>query len=116
MGNFTNCFIQYLRYNQWKVVFAEQRSHGMAVWQDPFIPLRLPKIFNLRSDPFEHADQETMGYDQWRAERLFLLMPAQLYVGAFLASFKEFPPSQKTGSFSIDKAMEALQNGPTNAN
>ena len=105
-----------LRYNQWKVVFAEQRAHGMAVWQDPFIPLRLPKIFNLRSDPFEHADQLTMGYDQWRAERLFLLMPAQLYVGAFLASFKEFPPSQKTGSFSIDKAMEALQNGPTEAN
>jgi arylsulfatase A-like enzyme len=105
-----------LRYNQWKVVFAEQRSHGMAVWQDPFIPLRLPKIFNLRSDPFEHADQETMGYDQWRAERLFLLMPAQQYVGAFLASFREFPPSQKVGSFSLDKAMEALQNGPTEAN
>jgi arylsulfatase len=100
-----------LRYNEWKVVFAEQRAHGMDVWQDPFVPLRLPKIFNLRSDPFERADDQTMGYDLWRAERLFLLVPAQQYVGGFLATFKEFPPSQKVGSFSLDKVMEALQRG-----
>ncbi len=105
-----------LRYEQWKIVFAEQRAHGMDVWQDPFVTLRLPKIFNLRSDPFEQADQHTMGYDKWRADRLFLLMPAQQYVGAFIATFRNFPPSQALGSFSIDKALQTLQAGPQSAN
>ena len=98
-----------LRYDQWKVVFAEQREHGMNVWQEPFVPLRLPKLFNLRSDPFETADHEGMDYNRWRAEHIFLLYPAQRYVGDFLGTFKEFPPSQKPGSFSIDGALEALQ-------
>ena len=100
-----------LRFNQWKIVFAEQREHGLVVWQDPFVPLRLPKIFNLRSDPFETADKHTMGYDKWRVDRLFLLVPAQQYIGGFLATFKEFPPSQKVGSFSLDQVMQSLQQG-----
>ncbi|HEX6847843.1 MAG TPA: arylsulfatase, partial [Chitinophagaceae bacterium] len=100
-----------LRYNQWKIVFAEQRAEGLDVWQDPFVPLRLPKIFNLRSDPFEIADHEAMDYAHWRVDRLFLLVPAQEYVGKFLSTFKEFPPSQKPGSFSIDAALEKLQQG-----
>ncbi|HKW13374.1 MAG TPA: arylsulfatase [Candidatus Krumholzibacteria bacterium] len=102
-----------LRYDEWKIVFAEQRAHGMDVWQDPFVPLRLPKIFNLRSDPLELADNHTMGYDRWRAERLFLLVPAQEYVAQFLATFKEFPPSQKVGSFSLDQVLENLSNAST---
>jgi arylsulfatase len=97
-----------IRYNQWKIVFAEQRSHGMDVWQDPFVALRLPKIFNLRSDPFETADHEGMDYERWRVEHLFLCVPAQQYVGQFLSTFKEYPPSQKPGSFSIDGVMETL--------
>ncbi len=105
-----------LRYNQWKIVFAEQRSHGIDVWQDPFVELRLPKIFNLRSDPFELADNHTMGYDKWRMDRLFLLVPAQQYVGGFLATFKEFPPSQKAGSFSLDQVLENLQKAPKGGN
>ncbi len=100
-----------LRYDQWKIVFAEQRSKGFDVWQEPFTPLRLPKIFNLRSDPFEIADHESIGYGRWRVDRTFLLVPAQQYVGRFLATFKEYPPSQKPGSFSLDKVMEALQQG-----
>ena len=88
-----------LRYDQWKIVFAEQRAHGFDVWQEPFVPLRLPKLFNLRSDPFETADHEGMDYERWRIEHTFLLVPAQQYVGKFLATFKEFPPSQKVGSF-----------------
>jgi arylsulfatase A-like enzyme len=100
-----------LRYDQWKVVFAEQREHGLNVWQEPFVPLRFPKLFNLRSDPFETADHEGMDYERWRAEHAFVLVPAQEYVGQFLATFKEFPPSQKPGSFSIDRALEALQSG-----
>jgi arylsulfatase len=98
-----------LRYNQWKIVFAEQTAHGFDVWQEPFVPLRLPKLFNLRSDPFETADHESMDYERWRVERLYLLVPAQQYVGQFLQSFKEFPPSQKPGSFGIDAALQALQ-------
>ena len=100
-----------LRFDQWKLVFAEQRGHGMDVWQDPFVPLRLPKLFNVRSDPFETADHEGMDYDRWRMEHIFLLVPAQQYVARFLATFKEFPPSQKPGSFSLDAVMESLQNG-----
>ena len=61
-----------LRYDQWKVVFAEQREHGFDVWQEPFVPLRLPKLFNLRSDPFETADHEGMDYERWRVEHLFV--------------------------------------------
>jgi arylsulfatase len=100
-----------LRYNQWKVVFAEQREHGINVWQEPFVPLRFPKLFNLRSDPFETADEEGMDYERWRVEHLFVLVPAQQYVGKFLETFKTFPPSQKPGSFSIDNALQALQRG-----
>ncbi len=100
-----------LRYDQWKIVFAEQREHGMNVWEEPFVPLRLPKLFNLRSDPFETADHEGMDYERWRVEHLFVMVPAQEYVGKFLATFKEFPPSQKPGSFSIDGALESLQRG-----
>jgi arylsulfatase len=97
-----------LRYNQWKVVFAEQREHGLNVWEEPFVPLRLPKLFNLRSDPFETADHEGMDYERWRVEHLFAMVPAQEYVGKFLETFKEFPPSQKPGSFSIDQVVESL--------
>ncbi len=100
-----------LRYDQWKIVFAEQREHSMNVWQEPIVALRLPKLFNLRSDPFETADHEGMDYDRWRAEHMFLMVPAQQYVGKFIATFKDYPPSQKPGSFSIDAALEALQKG-----
>ena len=98
-----------LRYNKWKIVFAEQREHGLNVWEEPFVALRLPKLFNLRSDPFETADHEGMDYERWRVEHLFVMVPAQQFVGQFLGTFKEFPPSQKPGSFSIDGALEALQ-------
>jgi len=99
-----------LRYDQWKVVFAEQRAEGFAVWQEPFVPLRLPKVINIRADPFEHAEHGWEAY-RWRVDRAFLLVPAQQYVGKFLATFKEFPPSQKVGSFSLDAVMESLSKG-----
>jgi arylsulfatase A-like enzyme len=103
-----------LRYDNWKIVFAEQRAEGFEVWQEPFVALRLPKIFNLRSDPFEKGDQIGMEYRKWRIDRTFLLVPAQEYVAAFLATFKEFPPSQKVGSFSLDQVLETLQKGAGN--
>jgi len=100
-----------LRYNNWKVVFAEQRAEGFDVWQEPFVPLRLPKLFNLRTDPFEQADHISIGYAQWRIERVFALVPAQAYVAKFLSTFKDYPPRQKPGSFSIDQVLESLQTG-----
>jgi arylsulfatase A-like enzyme len=96
-----------LRYEQWKLVFTEQRAHGFDVWQEPFVPLRAPKMFSLRGDPFERAE-EAMDYPRWRAERLFLLVPATAFVARWLESFKEFPPRQKPASFSIDQVMEKL--------
>ncbi|TLD43611.1 MAG: Arylsulfatase [Candidatus Jettenia ecosi] len=103
-GNLVN-----LRYNQWKIVFAEQREHGFKVWQEPLATLRVPKLFNLRSDPFERADHEAADYPRWRIERLFLLLPAQAFVGQYLQTFKEFPPRQKPGSFNLDRVLEKLQ-------
>ena len=100
-----------LRYMQYKLVFAEQRSHSLDVWQDPFVALRFPKLFNLRSDPFEEADHESIDYPRWRIDHAFVLIPAQHYVAQFLATFKEFPPSQKPGSFSLDQALSSLQEG-----
>jgi arylsulfatase len=100
-----------LRYAQWKMVFLEQRGHGFDVWQEPFVQLRLPKLFNLRSDPFERADHEGMGYPQWRIERAFLIAPAGAYVANWLQSFRDFPPRQKPGSFNLDRVMEAVMAG-----
>ena len=105
-----------LRYNQWKLVFAEQRAHGMDVWENPFVTLRLPKLLNLRSDPFETADHEGMDYKRWRLEHIFLLVPAQQYVGQFLATFREYPQRQKVGSFSLDQVLETLKNAPKGGN
>jgi len=98
-----------LRYGDWKLVFSEQRAHGFDVWQEPLVPLRLPKLFNLRRDPFERADREAFGYEKWRLDRVFALLPAQAYVARFLGTFKDFPPRQKPGSFSLDRVMEELQ-------
>ena len=98
-----------LRYKHYKVVFAEQRAHGMHVWENPFTFLRLPKLFNLRSDPFEEADQIGIGYQRWRFEHLFVLVPAQVIVAEFLKTFQEFPPRQTPGSFTIDQVMEKLK-------
>jgi len=96
-----------IRVAQWKVTFAEQRAHGLDVWREPFVSLRAPKVYNVRSDPFERADVgPAMFYDKWVADRSFLLVPAQAIVGEFLKTFQEFPPRQKPASFSIDQALE----------
>ncbi len=97
-----------LRYNRWKIVFAEQRAEGFDVWQEPFTFLRLPKIFDLRADPFERADHVAMGYAKWRIDRTYLLVPAQAIVAKFLGTFREFPPRQTPASFTIDQVMEKM--------
>jgi hypothetical protein len=99
-----------LRYAQYKAVSMEQQAHGLEVWMQPLVPLRAPKLFNLRSDPFERAEQEAGDYDRWFIEHLFVLVPAQAIVAQHLQSFQEFPPRQKPGSFSVDEAMQMLMN------
>ena len=96
-----------LRFNQYKVVFAEQRSTGLDVWREPLSPLRVPKIFNLRADPFERGD-ESFKYDDWMVEHLFAMYASQAIIQEWLSSFKEFPPRQKSASFSIDQIVEAM--------
>jgi arylsulfatase len=101
-----------LRYDNWKLVFSEQRSPGtLQVWREPFTPLRLPKLFNLRTDPYERADITSNTYHDWFFDHVFVCVPAQAIVGEFLATFKEFPPSQKAGSFSVDQVLEKLKDG-----
>src|SRR5262245_35076026 len=96
-----------IRAGPWKVVFMEQRAKGLSVWEEPFVHLRLPKLYNLRSEPFERGDEDgSVFYDKWRIDRVFALVPAQAAVSQFLKTFEEFPPRQKPASFSIDEALE----------
>jgi arylsulfatase len=97
-----------IRVNQWKIVFIEQRDKGLAVWREPFSQMRLPKLFNLRSDPFERAEESTLFYDKWFADRGFVMVPAQALVAQWLESFKEFPVRQRPASFNIDDVMAKL--------
>ena len=95
----------------YKIVFLEQRGHGVNTWIDPFTPLRAPKIFNIRSDPFESADHESYRYGEWWAEHMWLMVPAQAAVAEFLGTFKEYPPRQTPASFSIDEVVRQMQSG-----
>jgi len=98
-----------LRFNNWKAVFMEQRCEGtLRVWMEPFTPLRLPKLYNLRTDPFERADLTSNTYYEWMLEHGFMLLAAQAVVTDFVKTFKEFPPRQKPGSFTIDDALAAM--------
>jgi len=101
-----------LRYQDWKIIFMEQRATGtLQVWAEPFTPLRVPLIFNLRRDPYERATITSNTYYDWLLDRAYLLVPAQAYVAEFLKTFKEFPPRQKAASFSLDEVMETLSAG-----
>ena len=98
-----------LRYDDWKLIFMEQKAQGgFRVWMEPFVPLRVPLIFNLRRDPYERAEETSNTYYDWLLDRAYLLVPAQAYGGNFLATFQEFPPRQKAASFSLDQVMEKL--------
>ncbi|MGC1955039.1 MAG: arylsulfatase [Gammaproteobacteria bacterium] len=98
-----------LRYDDWKLIFMEQKSSGtLRVWMEPFVPLRVPLLENLRRDPYERAEITSNTYYDWLLDRAFLLVPAQAYVANFLQTFQEFPPRQKAASFSLDQVMEKL--------
>jgi arylsulfatase len=99
-----------IRFDNWKVVFMEQRLPGtLQVWAEPFIPLRVPKLFNLRTDPFERADITSNTYWAWLFENAILVLASSALVSEFLETFKEFPPRQEAASFTIDQAMAKLE-------
>jgi arylsulfatase len=106
-----------LRYDNWKIVFAEQRMRGtMALWQEPFTFLRTPKFFNLRTDPFERADVTSNTYFDWMIDRVYLVYAAQFIVANFLETFKEYPPRMKAASFTVDQIMEKMEAGMGGSN
>ncbi len=102
-----------LRVDDWKVMFLEQRAEGFDVWGEPFVQLRLPKVFNLRMDPLEKALHESWGYQRWHFDHAFMLVPAQAIATQFMSTFAEFPPRQKPGSFSIETADAVMTEATT---
>jgi len=102
-----------MRYDNWKVHFAQQREAGtLALWGEPFVATRIPWLYNLRTDPYEKATITSNTYWDWYVDHVYLLLPAQKFVGQFLATFKDYPPRQKAASFTIDDALEMLQDQP----
>jgi len=98
------------RYDNWKLVFAEQRVPGtLQVWAEPFVMLRVPLLFNLRTDPFERASTTSNTYYDWMLDRIFLIVPSQKVVGEFLGTFLEFPPRMKAASFTVDQVMDKME-------
>jgi arylsulfatase A-like enzyme len=99
-----------LRYDNWKMVFMEQQAAGtLLIWANPFTNLRVPKIFNLRTDPYERADITSNTYYDWLINHVFLLVPAQAYVGQFLMTYKDYPQRQKADSFNMDAVFKKMQ-------
>lgn len=99
-----------IRYENWKIVFEEQRAPGtMRVWAEPFTKLRVPKLFDLRADPYERADVTSNTYYDWFLSQPYIIFAAQEVTGKFLATFKEYPPSQRPDSFSVDQIVEKMQ-------
>ena len=101
-----------LRYGDWKLIFMEQKTEEtLRIWMEPFVPLRIPLIINLRRDPYERGMKTSNTYLDWLIDRAYLLVPAQAYVGKFLETFKDYPPRMKAASFSLDQVMEKLEQG-----
>ena len=98
-----------LRYDNWKCVFMEQRAPGtLRIWAEPFVVLRLPKLYNLRTDPFERADITSNTYYDWFLDHDYITLAAQTIAEQFIETFKEFPPRQKAASFTIDQALQKM--------
>ena len=103
-----------LRYDRWKFVFMEQRAHGLNVWRNPLETLRAPKLFCLKTDPFERAELEAGEYDKWYIERMFVFVPALTLVANHLETYQEFPPRQNPGSFTLEQGIEKLRTSSGN--
>ena len=103
-----------LRVDNWKAVFMEQRVNGtLQIWGEPFVTGRIPKLFNLRTDPYENADITSNTYWDWYLDRAFILIPMRGIIAKFIETLKEFPPSQKAGSFNLEKVVDLMTQGAT---
>ncbi|MGE0153048.1 MAG: arylsulfatase [Reyranellaceae bacterium] len=98
-----------IRMRDWKLVLMEQRAKQLLCWGEPFVRLRFPKIFNLRRDPFERADESSNTYWDWVITHIYFLYGMQAIVGQQIESFKKFPPRQKPASFNLDAVLHTLQ-------
>jgi arylsulfatase A-like enzyme len=98
-----------LRIDDWKFVFKEQRAKGLALWAEPFVDLRIPRLFNLRRDPFERALENSNTYWDWMIDHAYMFVPAQAVVAQAIQDFAEFPPRQKPAAFNLDRVLEKLQ-------
>ena len=106
---------EYLRGAIGLAFFKEQNSKGAGVWKDEFTNLRAPKLFNLRADPFERGD-ESMLYNKWALDRVFIIVPAQALAAQWIQSFKEFPPRHKPASYNLDELMQKMEQIGSSAN
>jgi arylsulfatase A-like enzyme len=105
-----------LRFNSWKAIFLEHRyPQTLRAWAEPWTPLRIPLLFNLRRDPYERSQITSNTYYDWYLDRAYVLLPAAEFVGQFLSTFQEFPPRQKPGSFTIGDAAEMIEAGASGA-
>jgi arylsulfatase len=98
-----------LRHGDWKAVLMEQRAHQLACWAEPFVPLRIPKMFNLRRDPFERADVDSNTYWDWVISHAYLIYGMQMIVGQQIDAFVKFPPRHKAAAFNLDAVMRQLE-------
>jgi arylsulfatase len=98
-----------IRWNDWKVVYKENRGQAFEVWREPFVNLRVPLIFNLRRDPYERAQHNSNTYNDWLLDRVYIIFGANAQALQWLGTFREFPPSQKPGSFNLDALTKQLE-------
>jgi len=98
-----------LRMGDWKMVLMEQRARQLLCWFEPFVPLRVPKMFHLRRDPFERADENSNTYWDWLISHAYLMYGMQGLVAGQIESFLKFPPRQKPASFNLDRVLEGLK-------
>jgi arylsulfatase A-like enzyme len=99
------------RYKDWKVVFLENRANRLQIWKEPFVQLRAPDLYNLRRDPFEKAKIGSNTYEDWYIDRAFVMIPIQQLAGQFLMTMKDFPPSQKPGSWNLSEIEKQISQG-----
>ena len=98
-----------VRWDDWKVVYKENRGVGFGVWREPFTDLRVPLVFNLRRDPYERAQHNANIYEDWALDRPFIIFGATAVAQKFLMTLKDFPPSQAPGSFNLDSLMKSIE-------
>jgi len=97
------------RWNDWKVVYKENRGQAFEVWREPFTDLRVPLIFNLRRDPYERAQHNSNTYNDWVLDHVYIIYGANAQALQWLRTFKDYPPSQRPGSFNLDALARQLE-------